>query len=349
MATDLNGQSLAIWNNLKPMIDEEIKSQTKGIVQRRKAKVTTAPSLSTGTMGVTEPFGTEYFIPFNTNLTTASVGDFVWVEFMYGATNAFASMYASADTKDWTVGGDANIIGNATINGVLDVTPRRCYANLSSPGWYRVLKIVYGRGGWSFSIDFDITRAYSSTNNEVHSVKLLQTYNAVPLFVNEVSKTNALNVGAIRYTIDSNGVGYVDIRYEDNSANTVAVDFTVHTSPSQQQYFTAESLQWVAPSPIDETMLSVYTFEANTLGQGIGQYSQAITTFTHSPGSSLGDYYATFFPPGVNIKPRNVLSVFTDWADGTNSVIGFTVHGNHNVYVSFADDTPCTVYFTYLK
>jgi hypothetical protein len=153
---------------------------------------------------------------------------------------------------------------NEQFHGVLDVTQRRCYADLPSVGWYRVMKIVGGRGGWSFSVDFDITREYNNTNNEVHSVKLLQTYNATPSFVNEVSKTNTLNVGAIRYTIDSNNVGYVDIRYDANSANTVTVDFTVHTNPAQQPYFTAESLQSVATSPSGETVLTEYTFAANT-------------------------------------------------------------------------------------
>ena len=153
---------------------------------------------------------------------------------------------------------------NEQFHGVLDVTQRRCYATLSSAGWYRVLKYAGGTGGWSFSIDFDITREYSSTNNEVHSVKLLQTYNATPSFVNEASKSNAINVGAIRYTIDSNGVGYVDIRYDANSDNTVTVDFTVHTNPDQQPYFTAESLQNVAQSPRGETVLTEYTFAANT-------------------------------------------------------------------------------------
>lgn len=154
---------------------------------------------------------------------------------------------------------------NERFHGVLDVTQRRCEATLPSSGWYRVLKIIGGRGigPWSFSIDFDITRSYSNTDNEVHYVKLLQTYNAVPSIVNEVSKTNALNVGAIRYTIDSNNDGYVDIRYDSNASNVVTVDFTVHTNPAQQSYFIAESLQWVAPSPSGETVLTQHTFIAN--------------------------------------------------------------------------------------
>lgn len=169
---------------------------------------------------------------------------------------------------------------DAEFNGVLDVTPRRCYTTLSSAGWYRALKNIDGRGAWSFSVDFDITRAYNNDNNEVHSVKLLQTYNVTPSFVNEVSKTNAFNVSAIRYTIDSDGVGYVDIRYDANSANTVAVDFTVHTAPAQQQYFTAQSLQSVGASPSGETVLTEYSFSANTEGD-------VTSSFTSSKGSFL--------------------------------------------------------------
>ena len=52
--SDLNKEALDVWGGLKPMIDQEISSRTQGMVQRRKAKVTTAPSLATNTIGVTE-------------------------------------------------------------------------------------------------------------------------------------------------------------------------------------------------------------------------------------------------------------------------------------------------------
>lgn len=161
---------------------------------------------------------------------------------------------------------NGSTLQDTTVNGVLDVTKRRCYASLSSAGWYRVMKISSNIDDWSFAVDFCITRSYSSTDNEVHTVKMLLTYGTAPSFVNENSKSNNLSVTAIRYTVNSNGVGYVDIRYDANSANTVAVDFTVHTVPSQQPYFTAEQLQEVDASPSGETVLPEYeyTFAANT-------------------------------------------------------------------------------------
>lgn len=99
---NLNKDALDIWNALRPMIDKEIERRTMGMVQRRKAKVTTAPSNITKTVGVTEPFGPEMQVPFLPGVATAQVGDVVWVEFMFGASNAFVSMFANISD---TVGG----------------------------------------------------------------------------------------------------------------------------------------------------------------------------------------------------------------------------------------------------
>lgn len=90
---NLNKDALDIWNALRPMIDKEIERRTVGMVQRRKAKVTTAPANSL--IGVTEAFGPEIFVPYVSSMANAQVGDVVWVEFMYGATNSFVSMYAN--------------------------------------------------------------------------------------------------------------------------------------------------------------------------------------------------------------------------------------------------------------
>ena len=91
--SNLNKQALDIWNAIKPMIDKEIENKTRSMVQRRKAKVTTAPNGSV--IGVTEAFGPEISIPYISSMSSAQVGDVVWVEFMYGATNSFVSMYAN--------------------------------------------------------------------------------------------------------------------------------------------------------------------------------------------------------------------------------------------------------------
>ena len=261
---DLNKESMAIWKSLKPMIDEEIKAQTRGSVQRRKMKVTTAPSLVTNVIGVTEPYGTEMLIPFNTNLSAAHIGDVVWVEFMYGATNAFASMYASADTKDWTVGGNANIIGNATINGVLDVTNRRCEATLSSVGWYRAIIYNaydnYSALGYSGEI-ITIRAVYTSAVSCQHTIKLFMSYNKIVFLGEETSgTTNVLD--KIRYTVNGSK-GYVDIHWTSTTACQVNVSFEVASRNYAQANWVAGTLASVADAPSGETVLTEYSFGTN--------------------------------------------------------------------------------------
>lgn len=302
MAADLNGQSLAIWNNLKPMIDEEIKSQTKGMVQRRKAKVTTAPSLSTGIIGVTEPFGTEYFIPFNTNLTTASVGDFVWVEFMYGATNAFASMYASADTKDYTVGGDLTVIGNeevngnTTINGVLDVTQQRRSETLSTAGWYRVASC-------SFSGSIIDVSVGVGTQQAIDAEVLLSSSSVAQIVVKNSQVSNAIS--NIRVML-GDGSFHIDIRKTNNASILVSVDVTPHGNARLPGILTAASLTAVADSPAGETELASISLARRTaplssptslITNGTIENS---TTFSYTATQPCWFYYVPVLQAGIS-------------------------------------------------
>lgn len=257
---NLNKDALDIWNALRPMIDKEIERRTRGTVQRKKAKVTTAPSLVTNKIGVTEPFGDQYFIPFNTNLSTAKVGDVVWVEFMYGATNAFASMYATADTKDVTVG------------GILDVVERRCSATLSSAGWYRVF--LYSStnddelaGGKSANIRITITRegiAGNSFRNEVHFIDFSLAYGSY-IFSNETSVTQSFAIDKIRYGYDlTNHFGFIDVHCKRNDSNPITVSFNVATDLETQGEMASVEPYSVADAPAGETVLTTHSFAANT-------------------------------------------------------------------------------------
>lgn len=284
MATDLNGQSLEIWNSLKPMIDEEIKSQTKGMVQRRKAKVTTAPSLSTGTIGVTEPFGTEYFIPFNTNLTTASVGDFVWVEFMYGATNAFASMYASADTKNWTVG------------GVLDVTQRRYSATLSTAGWYRVASCSLSGSIIDVSVGV-------STQQAIDAEVLLSSSSVAQIVVKNSQASNVIS--GIRVML-GDGSFHIDIQKADSTSVIVSVDVTPRGNARVPGRLTAVSLTSVYNSPLGETELAIISITKKT--SPLSSPTSLITngtiansaTFSYTATQPCWFYYTPVLQAGIS-------------------------------------------------
>lgn len=328
MAGDLNREASELWNSLKPIIDKEIDARTQGMVQRRKAKVTTAPSLVTNTIGVTEPFGTEMFLPFNTNIMSASVGDFVWVEYMYGMTNAFASMFASADEKDWYVAGDLfvrgneavngnlSVIGDTTLNGVFDITPRRCYAASLNAGWYRVLVFKstdagYRRGATGNEIVFHITRRRTTAGEETHEIKMLCQYDNIS-FVDEVSKSlsssNYQRITKIRYTYDGTN-GYVDICVA-NVSTYVTVDFEVYCEPSYQALYTSGGLQSVDPSPSGETVLTEYTFAANTDAVGTVVGASGFTPNEIDVKRSGRVVYARFYVQNVSI------------AANTNTIIG---------------------------
>ena len=153
-----------------------------------------------------------------------------------------------------------------SVYGVLDVTNRRTSAvSLSTlGGWYRAIMITSGwRGARSFAVDICIGRVYNNTNNEIHRITLLVNFDSFA-FVNETSKSNTTNIiSAIRYTHDSNN-GYIDIQYSSLSENNVYVDFDAHCHPGNIANFTAQSLQSVAASPSGETVLTTYTFAANT-------------------------------------------------------------------------------------
>ena len=260
--SDLNKEALDVWGGLKPMIDQEISSRTQGMVQRRKAKVTTAPSLATNTIGVTEAFGPEIFLPFVSNMISAKVGDFVWIEWMYGATNAFVSSFAAVDDKNFTVA------------GTLDVVPRRCFRGadfVAGNGWKRAMDITFGSVNDSkFAvgaiIDICIGSTYFDTNNMVRKITLNGIYNNVT-FDDEHSKSNNLNlIDKIRYTIDSSNHGHIDIHYNYSSRSYLWVTFNVHTFVDYQDEYVASDLTSVADSPSGETVVTEYTFAANTNG-----------------------------------------------------------------------------------
>lgn len=117
--SDFNKEALEIWNSIKPIIDKEIDERTRSMVQRRKVTVTTAPSDVTKTIGVTEPFGDEHFVPFLPGVASAQVNDVVWMEFMFGASNSFVSMFANISD---TAGGGSNVTIQQDLNGGLSIS-----------------------------------------------------------------------------------------------------------------------------------------------------------------------------------------------------------------------------------
>ena len=248
--SDLNQEALSIWNALKPVIDKEIAAKTQGMVQRRKAKVTTAPSLVTNTIGVTEAFGSEMFLPFVTNLASAVVGDLVWVEWMYGPSNAFVSAFASMDERDFCVSGNLTVLGNT------DSLQLHCNGTLSSVGWYRAFKLSYTSGS-ALSIDIGVNTTYAK------KIDLLFPSVAGAKFLNEVSTGSGNGIDKIRLW----GVGgttqecYLDIHVNSNDGFTVYMN----AMPSGNFTNTCESkgLVGVSATPSEGSLVTEYSFSEN--------------------------------------------------------------------------------------
>lgn len=316
--SDLNKEALDVWGALKPMIDQEISSRTQGMVQRRKAKVTTAPSLVTNTIGVTEAFGDEMFLPFVSNMISAKVGDFVWIEWMYGATNAFVSSYAAVDDK------------NVSVAGVLDVVSRRCYATLSSAGWYRVMQSKDVAGT---IIDFRIGRPYDANPAEAHKISFYTAGSGKSSFLDETSDTNTLCVDKIRATYGG-GFMYFDVHYNTSSANEVLVYFDVYGKGQANGTSIAMGLASVANAPTGETVLTEYTFAANTYYHDdnvtsgvrhiVDRRGDIVTVTIESAGTGFnctaGQYTTVYTLPSDLAPSGSVYTVVDPY--GGNNIIG---------------------------
>lgn len=212
-----------------------------------------------------------------------------------------------------TFGADTTFRANATVNGVLDVTPRRCYGALSQRGWYRVFNITggLGRAGSAFTITLHIGRAYVNANNELHTVTLLANYYNQE-FSSEVSKSNYLGITKVRYTADGSNNGHIDIYYDLTVEGFAYVDFDVHCRPENAYLIRYNSVTptAVADSPSGETVLTEYTFAANAtpLRYVLSTVSITVTDY----GTTKFTYNANYLDLGnIGIvylsPPENVL------------------------------------------
>lgn len=177
---------------------------------------------------------------------------------------------------------DSIIAGDVTVNGVLDVTNRRAYANCSA-GWYRIFKYSAGDsgdmiGGQALVVDFNVQRA---TGAENHSITYRGVSGGTGAFVNESSRSNSHYIKKIRYAYNSTLLeAYVDIYLSNSTSCSVGVDINVHGAfDSQQSRAVIQNLVPVAASPSGETVLTEYSFAANI--------PDASTGYTYMPDGTL--------------------------------------------------------------
>ena len=235
--------------------------------------------------------------------------------------------------SDGTYAGDLTINygGNLTIKGgVLDVVDRRCYATLSSAGWYRVLKTADVSGT---IIDLYIGRPYGADAAETHKISIHIVGGGKTAFIGETSDTNALCVDKIRLTYGG-GFAYVDIHYNTSSSNEVLVYFNVYGKGQANETTVSYGLAGVGPSPSGETVLTTYNFASYNSPVGVTNSSNLLTSGTIA--SSGGMSYTATVPcwvylmfimqanssGSINVQIDNVNII--NWSSGEAVPVNFS-------------------------
>lgn len=160
---------------------------------------------------------------------------------------------------------NGSTLENTTINGTLDVTQRRCYADLSQAGWYRVC--TFSGSNLLFTggiIKLYIVQYYGNGASANHEITL-SCVSGGANFRDESSNGGTI-ISKVRLTGETTNVYHVDIYYTLSAQKPVDVFFRSYFYNPYQYRLSAESLQSVAASPSGETVLTEYTFAANTSG-----------------------------------------------------------------------------------
>ena len=199
---------------------------------------------------------------------------------------------------------------NGVVLPSLDVVNRRCYSNLASAGWYRVLTFNSDatgiKGARGLEVRLNIQRV-----GENHSITFRTVGEGLVYWTDETSKSSTVLVDKVRYTYNTTALeGYIDIHYTYNQSRQVGVDFEAHvTALIEQSRVTANSLESVADAPSGETVMTTYSFEAN----GFVPNQSIMTTYGDLSLTGTADYQT---PSAVNVAT----STYTDVASVTLGV-----------------------------
>lgn len=241
----------------------------------------------------------------------------------------------------------------AYFKDTVDILPRRCYATLTSAGWYRVMKYTADNQNLALGmvgavIDFTLTRQRSSSGEDNHSIKMMMVKDDV-VFRDEVSHSLSgyQRLTKIRYTNVGN-IGYVDIYYAGGTSH-VSVDFVVHTRPEIQSAFTAESLQAASTG---ETLVVEHSFSAETRGYATAtkdsNFSASTFTLTATRRGDFIVYYFNIRVPALTaatettmgtfstLKPPSGFNLTTCGQSGGAFLIQFKVSGAVTIYATNA-------------
>ena len=241
------------------------------------------------------------------------------------------------DSTDFN--GETTYNDKATFNDVIDITRRRCEADLTNTGWYRVIEFNGGYleaaiGGEGFALDISITRTSIETgSSEAHKVTLLvcksANYGAPPvcIFAGEESASGFLGIKKIRYNTSSDEkTGYIDIYYDLSGSPTsgsttlsqgVTVNFAAAIRPEYQGKIAPVLFTRMNEAPTGETVQAIHLFakelDANeitytSLGKQWHLVKKNGIVYLNAPGSissaSQGTNYLSNTPIPEAFRPK---------------------------------------------
>lgn len=325
----------------------------------------TASTYTTAQTGIT--YGTAYVIAVGLAETASSYDVRVVIEDSLGNSASYVTVVPPVAGIAFGLKNDRARFGgpvekaglqvdwDAEFNGVVDVTPRRCYAILSNEGWYRVCAISFNSydeaiGALGGILRFAIADTYASYPNDAHTIDLLLAHNKVTFVAEQSAANGYLEIDKIRYAFTGTSpyYGYVDIHFLGRGGTTyvgISFEYTV-VGLDRQARAVAQNLQSVAPSPSGETVLTEYTFAANTYYHDdnvtsgvrhiVDRRGDIVTVTIESAGTGINcpvGQYTTVYTLPSELSPAGSVYTIVDAYGGNNIISGIIdTSGNVQLY-----------------
>lgn len=252
------------------------------------------------------------------------------------ATGAHLQLYSPDNQHNITLDTlNGSTLQDTTVNGVLDVTPRRCEATLSAAGWYRAIvynayntKSAQGASGEIVTIRI----VYTSQVSVQHEISLFMTEGQV-VFLNETSHGTNNLVDKIRYWHNGPN-GYIDIHWTSTTPCYVNVSFDVASRNYAQERWVAGALTSVADLP-GGTVLTEHAFTANTfyhddnttsgVRHAVDRRGDIVTVMIESAGTGTNcpaGQYTTVYTLPSELSPTAPVYTVVDAYGGNNIISG---------------------------
>lgn len=196
-----------------------------------------------------------------------------------------------SDSSKVNKSGDT-MTGDLRIDGALVPLHELKFIHVNSIGWIRIADVPNVQGTW---VKFAIVRKGDVAPSETHTIELCINQNSIT-FKNENSVGDVLYVDKIRYS----NAGKVDIHMDQTAESDIGVRLlAVGPTENITNGIKLIAFQGVSPSPSGETVLTEYTFSANTEGDGTAIAAPGVTLSEVAVKRSGRMVYIHFYATGT--------------------------------------------------